>query len=1111
MNRLLLLLLLCLTLSLSCAHAQLQLSDGDRVLLYGNSFIERLQEDGRFEAMMQVAHADKKLAFRSLAWSGDEVGYRLRLEGYPKHLKNLLAKWPANVVILGFGLNESFGGNAGLGRFESDLAGYLNEINRRHPDAKIVLLSPLATEDVGHPHYPDPTARNLEILAYTKAMATVAKQRQIQFVDLYTVSTAAYASHKAPLTDNGIHLNAAGNRAIATHLAELFLGKPAVAKLDSNQVMQVAKAVSVKSGYVATVVRPVNGVLYFGVRARPKEYAAEMPRYHQLITAADAVTHRMAADPATRFDPAPLTLPPLVEFGKTGVSAQKIQQQMKVADGYKVNLFASEDDFPELRNPEQIAFDDRGRLWVVTMPSFPSTIPGDAPTDKIIVLEDSDHDGKADTCTTFADGLTVPDGLAFHEDGVIISHQPRLVFMKDTDGDGKADVERELMRGIDVADAHHGGMIAIGPMGHVMFCDGVFHRSQLETPHGVTRGIDATTYRFDTRRGTVEREYQTQTPNPWKITWDRWGNLFQMYGDGFVQDSHAIPWTPLGVYHPFGRAVSIRYGKGSAAAVISSPNFPDEYQQGVASGVCVRAAFVSLSTHNADGAYYKAGNRLDIVSSPNQFFRPVDIDFGFDGAMYISDFASRIIGHAQNAMRDERWDGMRGRIWRVVHTGKPVVTQWPKIDGASTTELLELLKHPQDNIRGHARRKLRNTVGVTKLIDRWLKGNSQDESVLEALWILHDQNEVRATLLDQLLTSPTPRIRAAGTHLIRFQAGQLEDPLALLKKMAADKHPRVRTEVIHVVSHLQQRDTAYASLLGQIDVSDDNGLKTIRNDASHGAVSGLGPEVPVLAKPRDSKLTHWLLSEGNAPEAPFVFGSKPGAVSTMRTFVSAPKKTRAVLAIKHAYVKVSLNDVPVISAATLWSSDWNVQVELNAGVNEIKVQYIKGRRGVKYAPLYLFDPLGVLFKTLTLSKNDASLWALARAYDAKNGLGENDLRISAVPNQLAFSPTEIRIKAGRTVNLIFDNPDIQLHNLVIVKPGTDAAVGMLADKMAQDADAVTKNYVPDSDNVIWATPLVNSKKKVTMPFTVPKTPGRYPFICSFPGHWRIMKGVIIVD
>ena len=648
------------------AHAELQFQKGDRILLYGNSFVERLQEDGSFEASLQLANPDKKLELRSLAWTGDEVGYRLRPERYVNHLKKLLAEWPAKIVILGFGMNESFGGDSGLDEFQSDLNGYLDEMQRRHPGSKIVLLSPIAVEKLPNPHYPDQDKRNAELGEYVEVMREVAKERKIVFVDLCALTLKAYARESGPLTDNGIHLNDLGYSIVSSHLSAKLLGESAHAKLQRKRVDEVAQAVSRKAGYVATIVRPVNTVLYFGVRGRAREYNAEMPRYHALAAKADAVTHAMCLDPSLAFDEGPLTLEPMIKREPAELpSPEKMLENFKVADGYEVNLFASEREFPELRNPEQIAFDERGRLWIVTMPSFPSTIPGDVPHDKIIVLEDTDRDGKADKSTVFADRLNVPDGLAFHKDGVIISHQPRLVFMKDTDGDGKADVRKEILRGIDVTDAHHGGMIAMGPMGNVMFCDGVFHRSQLETPHGVTRGVDATTYRFDLRKGTVEREYQTLTPNPWKVTWDRWGNLFQMYGDGFVQDSHAVPWTPFGVYHPFRRAISIAYGKGSAAAVISSPNFPDEYQQGMASAVLLRKCFVSISKHRADGAYFKGSDRLDVLSSPDQSFRPVDIAFGMDGAMYVSDFCSRIIGHAQNSMRDPRWDPQCGRIWRI--------------------------------------------------------------------------------------------------------------------------------------------------------------------------------------------------------------------------------------------------------------------------------------------------------------------------------------------------------------------------------------------------------------------------------------------------------------
>ena len=130
------------------ARSELPVENNGRVLLYGNSFVGRLQEHGLFEAAVQMAHPEKQLEFRSLAWTGDEVGYRLRPERYSNHLRKLLDRWPANVVILGFGLNESFAGEAGVDTFREDLQSYLREMKRRHPGASLVVLSPIATEDL---------------------------------------------------------------------------------------------------------------------------------------------------------------------------------------------------------------------------------------------------------------------------------------------------------------------------------------------------------------------------------------------------------------------------------------------------------------------------------------------------------------------------------------------------------------------------------------------------------------------------------------------------------------------------------------------------------------------------------------------------------------------------------------------------------------------------------------------------------------------------------------------------------------------------------------------------------------------------------------------------
>ena len=411
-----------------------------------------------------------------------------------------------------------------------------------------------------------------------------------------------------------------------------------------------------------------------------------------MIELSENVLHQIAANPKLSFsDLATPSLDPMPpgkgqdDGPRTGIlkPSSEAMAEFNVTEGYQVNLFASEEDFPELRNPVQIAFDARGRLWVATMPSFPHTVPGLSPPDKIIILEDTDRDGKADKCTTFAENLDALDGIAFHHLGVIVSEQPRLWLMRDEDGDDRVDSRRELLRGIDVSDSHHGGMVATDPHGDIIFSDGVFHRSQLETPFGVHRGIDSTTYRLNPVNGRINTEWQHTTPNPWNVTFDRWGNIFQIYGDGDVYDGSSLIWTPLGGYMPYAYGRITSYGKGCGTASVSSPNFPDKYQNGLVSASLLGRYAVNLTILDSDRGMMKQKSYETILSSPNAAFRPTDVEFGMDGALYISDFSSPIIGHAQHPMRDPHWDHDYGRIWRVVHTQKPLVKDWPKIAGAS--------------------------------------------------------------------------------------------------------------------------------------------------------------------------------------------------------------------------------------------------------------------------------------------------------------------------------------------------------------------------------------------------------------------------------------------
>ena len=1120
-------LLLCLVLWPASAFpaAGESLRTGDGILFYGGGMVERLLESGDLEARLQLAHPGKKLRIRSLAWTGDEVGYRLRPEGYVEHFKTLLAAWPAQVVVLGYGIGESFSGAPGLPAFRSQYQVYLREISRLHPGAKIVLLSPIAVEDRSTSNAAE---RNRDVALYTQAIAELAREHNATFLDLFTASRDAYARATAPLTTQGIHLNAAGTRIISNTIARAFLGDAAPDVEDSPRLTDVARAAALKHSYVAELVRPKNAALYYGVRKRPEENAAELPRYHQLVAQADAIVHDLAANPAKRFSeyPAP-SLPPLPE-GKTTTyrfpggtvrSPADLQRELVVADGYAVNLFASEEQFPELRNPVQVSFDARGRLWVVTMPSFPHTIPGEQPRDKILVLEDTDRDGQADKCTVFADGFDALDGVAFHERGVIVSAQPQLLILNDTDGDGRADTRTELLRGIDVTDSHHGGMVTSDPLGHLLFSDGVFHRSQFETPFGVVRGIDSSTYRLNPATGRITTEWQSLTPNPWKISFDRYGNIFQRYGGGHVLEGVPLTWMPLGVYHPYAHANVLNYAKGSALSVISSPNFPDSFQQGIASASLLGSYIVSLSAIKPDDGPIVATNRIDVLSSKNSTFRPVDVEFGFDGALYVSDFSSLIIGHAQHAMRDPQWNHVRGRIWRVVHTGKPLVKAWPQIEGAAPAALLPLLVHSQNIVRHHARIELRK-LGASPVpaIEAWVAAQPRtqpafDQAQLEASWVIAAVGKVQPAWISNLARSENPLTRAAAAQLVRLTADRVPDAVARLTQAAADPHPRVRMAAINAVAHLRPARPEFDSVIAHLHPTEPT-VQQMLTDLRAGTKPLKGRSVPVLEVSPATRVSHWLTisttSANESAPAAKQKGKAPATTGgTYRTFIDVTSPQTAVLSVKHGFLDISANGVRLASADSTYSTEQQVTFDLTPGLNPIEITYRRLRNAPP--PVFIYDSLGQPLAGARFAADATALNSIAAAWEKAHALDADALRVQAVPNQMQFAPRELRAKAGQPVRMVFENPDSMPHNLVLVSPGADEEIGLLADQMASDPTGLAKHFVPASAKVLHATPLVNPNARAELVFTAPTQPGRYPYLCTVPGHWRIMSGVLVVE
>jgi hypothetical protein len=213
----------------SFASEKFELVDGDRVVLLGGTLIEREPEYGYWETLLTIRHPERNITFRNLGWSGDTVFCEARAQFDPpavgfRNLQEQLRILKPTVILVAYGANESFDGEAGLPRFRQGLVTLLNML--AETKARIVLLSPPPQEDLGRP-LPNPAEHNRHLLLYRDAIGREAEKRRYLFVDLFAmIGDGAQKNPPVPLTDNGIHFNSYGYWR-SGFIMEQILGPPA--------------------------------------------------------------------------------------------------------------------------------------------------------------------------------------------------------------------------------------------------------------------------------------------------------------------------------------------------------------------------------------------------------------------------------------------------------------------------------------------------------------------------------------------------------------------------------------------------------------------------------------------------------------------------------------------------------------------------------------------------------------------------------------------------------------------------------------------------------------------------------------------------------------------
>ncbi|MGI9473641.1 MAG: PVC-type heme-binding CxxCH protein [Rubripirellula sp.] len=773
----------------------------DVVAIYGNGLADRMQHDPWVETELQSQLAGMNVSFRNMSFSGDMVNKRPRNKGFTNDAEYLQHVGP-NVVFTFYGYNESFAGADKADAYREELVKLVQrytELRReKGEDVRFVMFSPIAYQNTGDAHLPDGTELNPKLAAYTEATRKAAEESGAIFVDLFTPTLELFESSAERYTVNGIHLNANGYKKLSEIISAALIEEN---KLAEERIDDVYAAVQDKNWHWHNRYHATDGNDIWGGRSTltfvDGQSNAEVLK-HELVML-DAMTANRdkaiwAAAEGKEYTIDDSNVPPPVKVisnvgggskssnaDKEGsidyLSPEESMAKMNVPDGYELNVFASEVQFPDLANPVQMQVDAQGRLWVASWNTYPKWEPGKEMNDSLMIFEDTDKDGKADSRKIFAN-VHNPLGFEFWGGGVIVTSGPDLLFLKDTDGDDKADVRYPILQGLGTADTHHAANnLVYGPDGGIYWQSGIFLVHNHETPWKQNLNIGASgMYRFDPRTFAIT-PHAGNSPNPHGTSFDYWGYCYA--NDGTGGRSYQV--RPEGKGFKMHMLLTKEFRPVAADAIMSSQHFPDELQQDFL--ICNTIGFLGIKQYKLDREGDDKGRKfgevwgtpgLELINSEDRNFRPTDAVIGEDGALYVSDWHNAIIGHMQHNIRDPNRDHQHGRIFRLTVKDRPL--QEPvKIHGQPIAALLENLKHPVNGVRHRTRIELsaRDSNTVIAATEAWMKdfdANDETEAhhLLEALW-LHQQHGVQnEELLDMLLSSDVKHAVVAANTVKHF-------------------------------------------------------------------------------------------------------------------------------------------------------------------------------------------------------------------------------------------------------------------------------------------------------------------------------------------------------
>jgi putative membrane-bound dehydrogenase-like protein len=396
------------------------------------------------------------------------------------------------------------------------------------------------------------------------------------------------------------------------------------------------------------------------------------------------------------------------------LSPEEERGAFSLAPGLEMELVAEEDLENGYGKFVAVQFDQRGRLWTMTAREYPvdaNENPGAADAlyasraqDKILVYDVLERglDGQpvryAKTPTVFAEGLAIPLGILPYKDGCYAQHGHDIVLLRDTDGDGKSDKREVVLTGFGVQDSHlFPHQFTRAPGGWIWMAQGAFNYSKVAGPDGKITPFDQTRMSKFRPDGA---EFTITSNGPCNI----WGLAMNGEGETFIQEANdfGYPVMPFHEYANYPGCSNAQWksyapefpgtadfrmgGTGLSGLALTDVNgaFPPEWSDVMLVANPITNRIQAIKMHR-NGTGWRLEKLPDVLVSGDEWFRPVGMTLGPDGAVYIVDWYNKIISHNEVARNHPDRDKKRGRIWRLkgaAQKGFPVpdFTKLPELE-----------------------------------------------------------------------------------------------------------------------------------------------------------------------------------------------------------------------------------------------------------------------------------------------------------------------------------------------------------------------------------------------------------------------------------------------